>query len=340
MASAADQLDKKRRHAVGLCIGVTLVVACVQLLVGWRFRLISITAEGLHTAADHLDSLVAFVFVIVASRPADLSHPFSHGKYDSLAALVEGAFVAATACWALFKASSVLLGFAEPDPQPTLLAMGAMLLAGGVYMLVSAKVLRIAEEVGSPAVRAEALHLRTHVYITIGLCAGLGLTRVGQARQWPDADRLEAMAAMVLGLFLLTVAYRIVLPGYRQLVDTALPDDELQQVVGCLEDVRRQFVEVHAIRTRSAGTDRHVDFHLVVPPEMTIEAAHRLSHEIEQRMRERLPGTRLLVHVEPASPTSMRRYLERDRTGLLVLGRESPIETESEHHEDPRAHQV
>lgn len=338
MPSAPPTLTELRRRAVLICIATTIVVSGIELGLGWYFRLISVTAEGLHTAADLADSLVAYVLIAAAARPPDREHPYGHGKYDSLAAIVEGGCVAAAAIWAMFMASRVLLGLAEAHPRPEPVTVVVMAGASVLYWFVSAYVVRLAKQTHSPAVYAEAMHLRTHVYITIGLVVGLLLSRVGQQQGWPFAPRIDALAALCLGIWLILVAWRIVHAGYRQMMDTALPPDEREQITEGLRRFSHEFVEVHAIRTRRAGTDRHIDIHLVVDAKMTVEAAHHLSHRIEAELTQALPGTRLLVHVEPAVGPALEAYLERQRVGVVHDIETSPGEREDTHHDDSRSH--
>ncbi len=329
-----------RRRAVLICVATTAVVATGETAIGVAFGLISVTAEGLHTAADLVDSLVALLLIVIASKPADREHPFGHGKYDSLAAIIEGGFVGVTAIWALVKASSVLLGVAQAHPRPEIITLSAMAAASLLYIGVSGYVMKLAKRTRSPAVYAEAMHLRTHVYITIALVVGLGLSNAGLRLGWPHAERIDALAAVFLGVYLLAVAFRIVSPGFRQLMDTAMGRDELSEVVACLEEFRSEYVEIQALRARSAGTDRHVDFHLVVQGDMSVRDAHDLSHRIESRLVDRCPGTRLLVHIEPAVQHKWEAYLRRNRLGRVMVSDGSPIASEADHHDDPRAHEV
>lgn len=332
------ELARLRRRAVGICIATTAGIACLELAIGRLCGLISVTAEGLHTAADLLDSLVVYVLVALAARPADRDHPFGHGKFDSLASIIEGACVGAAAIWAMVKATLVLLGFDEAHPRPEAASLIAMVVASCVYLPTSAYVQRLARQTRSPAVFAEAMHLRTHIYITLGLLGGLALTRVGQSQGWPIADRLDAAMALVLGVVLLIVAYRVILPGYRQMMDTAIGQEELGRITACISEFRDQFVEVHAIRARQAGTDRHVHIHLVVDAELTVQAAHDLAHRIEDRLAQLDPGTHLVVHVEPAVGQALAEYVQRRRVGVVLDGQQSPAEREDTHHARKGAH--
>ena len=327
------------RRAVLLCVATTVVIAAVELTIGLTFNLLSVTAEGLHTAADLLDSLVALALITVALRPPDREHPYGHGKFDSLAGMVEGICVGASGIWALYAAGRVLLGVAQPQPRPEPLALIAMAVASIVYLFVSRYVLRLAARTGSPAVYAEGMHLRTHIYVTAGLFVGVLLSWYGLLRGWERAAYIDPAITVLLGLFLVAIGVRIVLSGYRQLLDSALPSAERDRIAACLGEFRHEFIEVHSLRTRQAGTDRHIDIHLVVPGEMTVDAAHELAHRIEQRVRQALPSARLLVHVEPAVGEILKRYAERGQAGIVIADEPTSAGREATHHGHPNAHQ-
>lgn len=333
-------IEKTRKLAVTICIVTTVSVATAEIAIGLIYNLISVTAEGLHTAADLADSIIAYVLVIVASRPADREHPYGHGKFDSLAAIIEGSFVGITGAWAVFKGSGVLLGFAQAEPHPEIVTVAVMVGASVFYYFVSKYVLKLAALTQSPLVYAEAMHLRTHVAITMGLAAGLGASRLGLRAGIAGAERIDALVALVLGLYLLRVAYQIVRPGFSQLMDTSLPQEEVGKLTSALDEFRHEFVEVHGVRTRGAGMDRHVDIHLVVEPQRSVESAHDLAHRIEAMLRGRIPGVRLLVHVEPAMGRVWTEYMARDRVGRVVVCDGSPLAHEADHHSDAEAHQV
>ncbi len=336
---SSDATNLLRRRAVTLCILTTAVVASAEIGVGVAFGLISVTAEGLHTGADLLDSLIAYFLVIIASRPADRDHPYGHGKYDSLGAIVEGGFVFVTGGWALFKSAGVLLGLVGADPRPEPVTVGIMLAAAALYWGVSRYVIRLADRTCSPLVYAEAMHLRSHVWITLGLAAGLALSKAGLSAGWRAADQVDAIVALVLGAYLMRLGWRIVRPGFRQLMDTALPDEDVRRITDVLDRFREEFVEIHGVRTRGAGTDRHVDIHLMVEGDRTVRWAHDLSHRIEAGLHEQMPGVRLLVHIEPAAGRAWDEYLARRRVGRVVVHDSAPLTAEADHHSDVRAHQ-
>ncbi len=320
------------------CVSATAAVAVVELLVGWWFDLLSIFVEGVHTVADLADSLVALGLITLAARPPDKCHPYGHGKLDSAVGIIEGLCVTGTGVWALVTASRALLGYATVEPRPAVVALVAMACASVLYWFLSAYVLRIAQTTRSPAVYAEGVHLRTHVYVTAGLLVGLALSWVARRAGWAFAHQVDPAVAVMLGLVLIVIGVRIVRVGYRQMVDSALPPDEIDKIARCLDEFRGEFVEVHAVRTRQAGVDRHIDVHLVVPGEATVQAAHDLAHRIERRIIAELPGATFLVHIEPAVGDLLHRYEQRGRRGEIIVDQPGSAEQESTHHDQPRTH--
>lgn len=339
MRPKADDPSRLRKRAVLICIATTLVIASAETFIGWRFNLISIATEGLHTFADLADSILALVLVLAATQPADQKHPYGHGKFDTLVGIVEGVFVGGSGIWAIVNATQVLMGLEEANPLPNWPAVLAMVIASVVYLFVSRYVFRLAHQTRSPAVYAEAMHLRTHIYITIGLVVGLLLTRWAQSYAWTNAGNIDSLVAMALGVYLLTVAFRVIRPAFRQMMDTSLSREEVHEISRCLNEFRDEFVEVHAVRTRRAGTDRHVDIHLMVPAETTVEKAHNLAHRIEDRLEENFTDVRLLVHLEPAVGQAWQAYLERNRVGVVIDG-QSGFRKEDTHHRSRHAHRT
>ncbi|RJP36132.1 MAG: cation transporter [Phycisphaerales bacterium] len=339
-AQTPPTVSALRRRAVILCVATTSAVAAVEIAIGVLFGLISVTAEGLHTLADLADSLVALVLVSLASRPADRTYPYGHGKFDALASIIEGVFVSAAAVWAVVASGRILLGLAEAQPRPELVTIVAMGVSSVLYLVVSTYALRLADTTKSPAVRAEALHLRSHVYITAALLVGLALSNVGIRLAWAHADRIDSLIALILGGYLLALGLNICKPGFEQLMDRGVSPDNLDDMLVCLREFASEYVEIQGIRARVAGTERHVDFHLVVKPDSSVLDAHDLSHRIEDRLLRRCPGIRLLVHIEPAGHEQLQAWERRGRTGTVVVSDVHPLANEASHHRYPRAHEV
>lgn len=326
------------RRAVLVCIATTAAVTALELSVGAVFNLVSVFAEGLHTAADLADSIVALVLVSIALRPADASHPYGHGKFDSFAGVIEGLCVVGSGLWALHASIRILGGWAPAEARPDAFALAAMAVTSLVYLIVSACVMQIARRTGSAAVYAEGVHLMTHIYVTGGLFAGLVLSRIAEAASWPVAEHIDPVMAALLGAFLVLAGLRVVWVAAVQLSDAALPADERARVVACLREFQDEFIEVHALRTRRAGAERHIDVHLVLAASATVSESHDLAHRIEARLGEATHGVRLLVHVEPATPAMLAAHDARGGIGAVMIDDLGAPDYEAQHHATATAH--
>jgi cation diffusion facilitator family transporter len=309
---------RRRIRAVGVALSCSGLVGAAEIVIGLVFRLESVFAEGLHTLADMLDSAVALWAVRKAAEPPDKAHPFGHGKFESIAALVEGVVIAATGgaiCW---SATHAFL-FGQPAPDFAAPAMAAMAVAAVFYAVVSTWLNREARQTASPAVFAEAAHLRTHIYITGGLFAGLLLGRV---LDWP---RIDALMALAVGGVLLKTAWEVLKPAFGQLTDRALPEEQLRAIAEELDQFRGEFIEMHDVRSRAAGVERHLDVHLVVSPHMTVRSSHELCDRIEHAIARRFPDTFVTIHVEPAESATE----GSDKSGRVLIAGKPEASQES-----------
>jgi len=285
---------KRRSRAVILAICTSSAVCVVEIGLGWWLGLESLLAEGAHTLLDAVASLIVLVAVYRAAKPADQRHPFGHGKYEALGAAIEGAFILAAALGILYRGLDRLATGQVPEQIP-LYVCAVTAATSLLYLFVSIHLMRIARETHSPAVLAEALHLRTHIYITAGIGGGL---LIGGLGGWPIADTLLTLG---IAICLAVIAIHILREVSRQMLDVALPGDEVERLAEAIGRFSDRFVEVHGLRTRRAGTERHIEMHLVMHPDETVAAAHTLGDEIEEAIRQMWPTTRVMVHIEPVN---------------------------------------
>ena len=287
-----DANTATRKKAVYIAIGASVSVAVIQLFIGWAWHLESLIAEGIHTFLDGIDSVIVLITIFLAAKPADKEHQFGHGKFEALGAGIEGVFVLGAGIGIAYRAIGRLMEGAAPD-SIRIESCAILLVMSVFYYVVSIYLKRIAEETGSPAVFAEAMHLRTHIYINGGLAGGL---LIGALGDWPLADTLLALGVAVC---LLSIAWQVLREVWTQMMDVSLPRKELDLIGELVEPFGARFIEVHGLRTRKAGVERHIEMHLVVSPETTVATAHDLSHEIEATIVDKWPAAHVTVHVEP-----------------------------------------
>lgn len=281
-------------RAVKVCIAASLLVCVVEFSMGWLLGLKSLVAEGIHTFLDGLDSVIVLIAVILAARPADRTHPYGHGKFEALGAAIEGSFVIMAGVAIAYDSVGRLIRGEAPPEIPYYVA-GVMAATSIFYYGLSIYLMRVARETRSPAVLAESLHLRTHIYITGGLAVGLLFGAWGRK---PIVDSILAVAVAVC---LALIALQIFREVFKQFMDEALPDSEINELADVLKEFESRFVEIHGLRTRRAGVERHIEMHLVVLPDTTVSDSHELSHEIEDAISRKWPAARTAIHVEPVN---------------------------------------
>jgi cation diffusion facilitator family transporter len=291
--------DAKSRAALLSVTSNTLLVGG-KLAVGLAIGSVSVMSEAAHSGMDLIAALIAFVAVRTAARPADRDHAFGHGKVENLSGAIEALLILAAAIWIVVEAVDRLR---HPAPlDATLLGVGVMGLSAVVNLAVSGHLFRVARATGSVALLADAWHLRTDVWTSAGVLAGLLVIEVGRflvpgvALGW-----LDPVVALAVALLITKAAWDLTRDAARDLLDEAFPADEqawLLEYIGSFHPVVRS---VHRLRTRRAGPARFVDFHLAVDPAMTVEASHGLSERLQVGIEGRFPGCSVVVHVEPCA---------------------------------------
>ncbi|MEW6032166.1 MAG: cation diffusion facilitator family transporter [Bacillota bacterium] len=289
-------------RAAGLSVVSNTGLVAVKLVTGLAMGSVSVISEAIHSALDLVAALIALFSVREAARPPDETHAFGHGKIENVAALVEALLVFAAAGWIVLEAARKLLGAVRVEA----LGLGVAVMAGSalVNYLVSEHLYRVARETDSVALKGDAVHLRTDVYTSVGVAAGLA------AIHFTGLTVLDPLIAIVVALLIVRVAWRLTREAFRPLLDVRLSDDEEARVREIVGSFAKEFVEFHKLRTRRAGPERHIDLHLVVHPDHAVSEVHELADRIETALREWWERTSVLIHIEPC-----RRAPDCDRCG-------------------------
>ena len=261
---------------------------------------VSILSEALHSGMDLAAAAMAFFSVRAADKPADRAHPFGHGKFESVSGAAEGALILLAA--GLIIHSSVVR-IVSGEHNLRFPAAGAAVMAFSVLVntIVSTRLMRIARKTSSIALEADAWHLRTDVYTSAGVFAGMAFLTAAGKFGWHWAAHIDGFLAISIALVILRAGWGITRQSYHHLVDRALPEDEHDRLVSLLQSHYKEFVDFHSLRTRLAGNQRHIDFHLLLPPKMPLEEAHNLCDHLEADIHALLPRSEVLIHPEPAS---------------------------------------
>jgi cation diffusion facilitator family transporter len=192
------------------------------------------------------------------------------------------------------EAALKLMGQGEELDMGLLIAgIAVMFVSAAANWYVSNKLMKAAKATESIALEADAWHLRTDVYTSLGIFAGLVLINI---TGWKFLDPLFAIA---VALFIMKAAYDLTRRATSDLMDTRLPAAEEEKIKGILFEHYLQFASFHELRTRRSGSDRFMDLHLVVSKNLTVNEAHHLSDHLEADLREVFPRSSITIHFEP-----------------------------------------
>jgi cation diffusion facilitator family transporter len=281
---------KQRTAALSIVSNSTLIL--LKVVAGTVTGSVSILTEAVHSSIDLVASIVAFVSVRKADEPADESHRYGHAKIENLAAAIEGILILVGSAAIAFEAIRRLVRHGRVSTLP--LGIGIVALSVVANVIVSSVIARNARATDSPALAADAAHLRTDALTSAGVLAGLILLQITGA-WWIDPVVALAVAAAIVitGVKLLNRASRV-------LVDEALPAAEVASIRAAIENFGpRGVVGYHELRTRRAGSRRYVDLHVQFRSGTSLEDAHRTAHELQDVIAGRLEGADVLIHLEP-----------------------------------------
>jgi cation diffusion facilitator family transporter len=293
--SKADDLQnhslKSRAAAVSIASNATLIA--FKLVVGIMSGSIAIISEALHSGSDLVAALIAFWSVRRAAHPPDARQHYGHEKVENLSGVIEALLIIAAAGVIIYEGIMKIIH--GPSLDHIWLGIGVMVISGVTNLIVSKRVLYpVARRTDSAALEADAAHLLTDVYTSFGVAAGLLLVKI---TGWEYFDPIAAIAVAVL---IIHTGYGLVMQSTRVLLDETLPDEELEEIRRCVREHRGDIIfGYHKLRARRAGSRRHVDLHVTVDEDLSITEAHEIAMHITEDIRDCVPNTDVLVHVEP-----------------------------------------
>jgi cation diffusion facilitator family transporter len=282
-----------------LSVAAALVTMGLKGLAAWLTGSLGLLSDALESFVNLGAALIALYTLRVAARAPDEKHPFGYSKAEYFSSAVEGTLIMLAALAIVATAVPRLIAplpIARVDTGIFVSLVAAAINLGTALVLLNA-----GRRHESIALEADAHHLLTDVWTSIGVVAGVGATVF---TGWLALDPLIAIA---VALQITWTGARVLRRSVLGLMDRALPEPDLERIRAILEPYRVRGIEYHALRTRRAGRVRMVDMHLLVPGDMSVRDGHRVADEIEDAIRAALPGSAVLTHLEPIEdPASYR----------------------------------
>ncbi|MCK4362971.1 MAG: cation transporter [Dehalococcoidia bacterium] len=277
--------------AAGLSIGTVALLSLLKLAVGIISGSVSIIAQAIDSLLDLFASLVTFFSLRFAAKPADREHPFGHGKAESISGVVQAGLIFAAAAYILYQAVTRIVVGADIEYVTAGIVVMAVCIV--VNIIVSRHLLRVARETDSAALEANARNLAADVYTALGVLAGLVAVRI------TGLNILDPIIAIGVALLILKTAYGVMRKSFPHLIDVRLPEDEEALIESTMREHMGELVGFHSLRTRKAGSERHIELHIIMARDASVERAHKLCDHLEEEIKSKLPNAYVMIHVEP-----------------------------------------
>lgn len=290
--------NRRKSRVAAMSVLSNSILVIFKLFVGLFTGAVSILSEAIHSGVDLVAAIIAFFAVKASGKPADQEHTYGHGKFENLSAAVEGLLIFVAAGWIIFESIHKLI-----FPQPVenikwgILVMGASAI---INLIVSDQLFKIGRETDSAALMADGWHLRTDVWTSAGVAVGLAFYMAGRwffaglNLEWID----PVIAIGVAGL-IIKAAWNLTSEAVTYLLDASLPEEEEKAITLIINKMSPQVLNVHNFKTRKAGSERFVEFHLVVNKDLTVKKAHDICDEITAQIKSQFPKTDVMIHTEP-----------------------------------------
>lgn len=296
MPDSASRYKHQRRVTV-IGAGINVVLAVGKIATGVVARSNALIADGIHSFSDLATDVVVLFGLRASRRPADETHSYGHGRFETVAALFVGlALVAAGGGigWsAVLSVVSVAAGAVLPRPG------GVALVAAGVSIVAKEALFQwtaaVGRRTGSPVMVANAWHHRSDALSSVGAMVGIGAAYL-LGPQWRV---LDPIAAVVVGAVIVGVGVQTAHTALREMTDAALTIAECDQILAAIHEVPG-VTDPHNLRTRRLGSTVAVEVHIRVDPQASVTDAHQTATEVEGQIRALFGSqTRVITHIEP-----------------------------------------
>jgi ferrous-iron efflux pump FieF len=292
-----DQEKAAKESAARASILVAGFLIVLKTVTGFMTHSISVWASLLDSSMDIFASVVNYIAVRAASRPADEDHTYGHGKAESLAGLFQSIVIAASGLFLVREAVMRIITPVETTREA--LGIATMILATFLSLALVARLKKVALETDSMALKADALHYVTDIFTNSGALVALVIIYF---TRWTIIDPLISIG---IALYILWSAFTVARFSIDVLMDRRLPvevDERIAEIVSRFES--NGVIGFHDLRTRRSGSIKFIDLHLEVDRSMSLEKAHELSVNVLREIESEIPRSRVQIHTDPSGITS------------------------------------
>lgn len=281
--------------AASVSLGTAFSLAILKLATGLVTGSLAVITSAMDSLLDILMSGVNFMAIRQAELPADERHPYGHGKFETVATIFQALVIAGSGGWICVEAVRRLqAGSVVAKP---LGGIAVMLISLAASLLITRYLRRVAKATDSSALEADSLHFAMDVYTNLALLLGL------VAMFWFDLPWLDSVISLLVACYIMIAALRLLRQGMRDILDEQLPDTIRTEIEQLIDNHKGELFDYHNLRTRRAGSQKLIDFHLTVCKHLSVDEAHQITDHLETKITERVTGSDVTIHIEPCQQT-------------------------------------
>ena len=277
----------------GSAMAINLVLALIKISTGVVGNSYALIADGIESTSDIFSSLIVLSGLQISSKPADQSHPYGHGKAESLAALAVAIFLIGAGILIAIQAIREILSPQQAPAWYTLPILAVIIVVKeGLYR----KMYIVGTDLDSSLLRSDAWHHRSDAITSLAAFVGISIALIGG----PGYESADDWAALLAVAIIFANGIRLLRPALDEVMDASVSDDIEQQVISIASSVDG-VVAIEKSRIRKSGLGYLMDLHVEVDSAISVMDGHAIGHTVNDRlMKSSIPITDVVIHIEPA----------------------------------------
>jgi cation diffusion facilitator family transporter len=282
-------MEKEKSRVAGVSVIAAFFLTGFKLAMGLITGSLGLLSEALHSGLDFVAAVITWLSVRVSDKPPDQNHHYGHGKIENFSALVETFLLLITCAWIIYEAIHRLLT-GNTQIEVHVLSYVVVVISIVVDIVRSRALYKVARKYNSQALEADALHFSSDIWSSAVVLLGLIMANFGL--YFADSVAALAVAVIVLG-----VSYKLGKRAIDVLLDRS-PVSLVSQIEAILSQ-SNLIVHYHDLRVRTSGAENFIEVNIHVQPDLTLEKAHEISHNLEQQINKEIARSYVHVHIEP-----------------------------------------
>ncbi len=283
----------QKKLAISISLSFNLIIILLKFIASFITGSICLLSEAVHSIADCIASSITFFAIKRSSLPADKEHPFGHGKYEDMAGFIEGIMIIFASAFILYEASKkIILGYHEDiDSTVGIYVMAFAMLAN---IIASSYSLYVAKKSNSISLYADAQHLKTDVYSSLGVLLGLIAIKI------TGINILDAIIALIVAGIIFKAGFLITKQTLNNLLDGSISYKQIDKITEIIEKCK-DIKGYKNLKARNLGPMISIEMTIFVDDDMKISICHKICDKIEKEIKDKIGNASVIIHAEPIS---------------------------------------